>query len=483
LTELQAALLELERRKRDEKLRYFVPNGAQARWIAEISRPGAFIVINAGGNGSGKTYGLVAMLGAFMFPSIAPPCFSAPIFKNFAGPKKIWVVSNPSELGDTSAIQAAIDELWPKGMYRADKKSKPYLSQFSTDTGWKLEMKSTEQHEREFRGSNIGIVAVNEPIPEKIWRECVARTRKGGIITGALTSLNDEPWMVEGLLGKHDGNDYRIIYGDVEDNCKDHSATGTLEHSQIEKILSKYPEDEQEARRTGKPLSLSGRIYKTFDREVHVAKQDIAVPDKASHYMVVDPALGKPLAVIYAFVAPDQSVTIYDEWPNTYEFQGAKDDGKDTKAYAALFRQIEAQHGVGSITRILDRHFGNHRRTLGHDALTLKQEFDKEGIEFMDSYAMDEEVETGIRKVKDFLAYDKTKELSALNRPRLTISPKCKNTIAAFEKWGRNPDTRKPKEEFKDFADVVRYLLMANPEYEIPSQWPSDVPRPYYTVS
>jgi hypothetical protein len=119
---------------------------------------------------------------------------------------------------------------------------------------------------------------------------------------------------------------------------------------------------------------------------------------------------------------------------------------------------------------------------MGHDAKTLKQEFSDFGIEFEDSYAMDEEVETGIRKVKEYLRLaDPTKELSALNRPRLVIDPRCKNTIASFEKWGRNPMTRKPMEAYKDFADCTRYLLMANPEFEIATSWPT-VARPYYGV-
>src|SRR3990167_7269145 len=68
-------------RLKDEPLRYFNPNPAQKRFIDEIGREGAFIVINAGGNGSGKTYGLIAILGAFIWPGLAPACFGYPIFQ------------------------------------------------------------------------------------------------------------------------------------------------------------------------------------------------------------------------------------------------------------------------------------------------------------------------------------------------------------------------------------------------------------------
>jgi len=306
-------------------------------------------VINAGGNGSGKTYGLVAILAAFCWPGLAPECFSAPIFKNFPYPKRIWIVSNPGELGMTGAIQSSIDELWPKKRYTASKNARQYNSVFRTDTGWEIELKSTEQSITEFRGANVGVVAINEPIPEDIFRECLARTRKGGIIPGAMTSLDDEPWIVGGLLEKHDGKDYRVLYGPVEDNCKDHTPGGTLAHDQIERILSKYPEDEQQARRTGKPLSLSGRIFRTFDRGVHVIPE-CRPPAESAVFMAVDPHGGKPFAVVWGFADAGGNMTIFDEWPN-YEFFGARDTGQTISDYVELFKAKEAGliDSVGSI--------------------------------------------------------------------------------------------------------------------------------------
>lgn len=464
-------------RQKNEKLRYFIPNPAQKRWIDEISRENAFVVINAGGNGEGKTWGLVAALGAFMFDSAAPQCFNADIFHNFKGPKKIWVVSNPSELGETSAIQSAIDELWPKEMYEADKKGKQYKSVFRSKSGWVLELKSTEQHEREFRGSNVGIVALNEPIPERIYRECLARLRSGGLMLGAMTSLYDEPWIVDGLLNKHDGNDYRIIYGNVEENCKDHTPGGTLKHDQIEKILAQYPEDEREARRTGKPLSLSGRIFKSFDRNVHVREFEI-INSGVSHGMVVDPAIGKPLAIVWRFVDAAGVLHYYDEFPN-FEFQGAKDSNLTVSDYVELIKAREAGRKID--TRILDRHFGNVRRTLG--GLTLKQEFEQAGISFTDSYTMEPaaEVEAGILKVKEYLKHDKTKPIDALNTPKIIIHPNCKNIISSFERWSRNPETGKPLEYGKDFMDCIRYDVMSNPAIETPRNWGTGK-QPFYGV-
>lgn len=456
-------------------MRYFRPNPAQSRFISEISREGAFIVINAGGNGSGKTYGLIAILGALIWPTLAAPCFSAPIFQKFPYPKRIWIVSNPGELGMTGAVQSSIDELWPKAKYTTSKNGRQYNSVFRSDTGWEVELKSTEQSITEFRGASVGVVAINEPLPEDIYRECLARMRKGGIMPGAMTSLDDEPWLVDGILDKHDGNDYRILYGGVEENCKDHTPGGTLSHDQIERILSKFPEDEQQARRTGKPLSLSGRVFKHFDKGVHVLKDEVRPPAGSAVYQVVDPAAGKPFAIQYAFVDAGGNLTIFDEWPN-YTFFGAKDPGLNPQQYTDIFKSKEI--GLTVQRRLIDRRYGNTTHKPG--AKTIREDFADLGYEFSNSYDIgdvDAEVKTGIIKVAEYLTYNKSLPIDSINHPRLLIGPNCVNTIESLAKWTWDTKSllgsraRAKDNHFKDFCDCTRYLTMSNPEVEVAREW------------
>ncbi len=288
----------------------------------------------------------------------------------------------------------------------------------------------------------------------------------------------DNVWVVDGILNKADGKNIRVRYGSSCENCKTHGVNGNLEHEQIEKVLSQYDPDEREARFSGRPLSMSGRIYKTFDPAVHVATDEFMPPEGelVSVGMAVDPAIAKPLAILWYYVDNTGTVHFYDEHPE-FDFEGAKDCNLSVKEYADLIRAQENGRKVD--VRILDRHFGNVRRQLG--GKTLKEEFDDVGLEFQDSYALSgDEVETGIWKVKDYLRYDKTKKVDSLNTPKLRISPKCKNLIASFKMWGRDQKTGKPKEEFKDFCDVLRYALMSNPEIEVARAWNGT--KPYYGV-
>jgi phage terminase large subunit-like protein len=423
-------------------------------------------VVNGSGNGGGKTYGAVAIGGAIAWPDIAPKCLSGGILGDFPHPKRARIISTPKEVEEIGAIQTTIKELWPKGRYTFKRKGKSYPSEFITDTGWVIDIMTYEQSQTEFAGPNIGLLIFNEPPPEPIWMESLARTRKGGLVLMAATSLLENPWIVDGILGKANGDDVRVIYSDVEENCKEHGINGTLEHEQIEKILSQYDPDEREARKTGKPLSFSGRILKGFDRKVHVAEKDEIPEEGSAIYMVVDPAIGKPVAGIWAFITKDRVIHIYDEYPN-FPFEGAKDSDIDVKGYVDIFKRKEIHGPVQK--RIMDKYFGNQRRTLGGQ--TLRQEFSEFNIDFSNSYSLAgdlAEIETGIMKVKGLLKYDTTKPISNLNRPRIIISPKCKNVIASMERSSRNPTTGKQMEAYKDHFDCIRYLVMDNPEIDPP---------------
>jgi hypothetical protein len=475
VNQLDLISLELARRRLHEKIRYFMPNGGQERFYSEIFRPGGFIIVNGSGNGGGKTYSLVAFLAAVIWPNLAPACFAdQPLVKSWPYPKRARVISTPKEVEEIGAFQSAILELFPHGQYEAKNKSKNYPSQFKAND-WVVDVMTYEQAKSEFAGPNIGLTLFNEPMPEDIWKESLIRARKGGLILCAMTSLTTEPWVVDGILNKADGGDIRVVYSDVEENCREHGKNGTLDHATVEKILSQYDPDEREARKTGKPLSLSGRILRNFDRAAHVAEKPI--PETCAHYMVCDPAIGKPLALIWAWADAAGAVHIYDEDPE-YQFAGAKDSNLTVPEYTALIKAKEAGRPIA--VRILDRHFGNVRRTMG--GKTLKQEFSDAGLDFEDSYSMspEVEVETGIMKIKDYLRYDKSKPLDSLNQPRLTIDPKCRNTIASLERSSRDPKTGRQKDdEQKDFFDDVRMLVMSEPKWEPPTSWPQ-VSRPFH---
>lgn len=458
-------------------MKFLVPNGAQEKAIREVGNLENFIVILAFANGVGKTAIVFAIAGAIMWgaPTTA---FDYPLFTNYPKkwPKRIRIVTESELVSDTGPIQEQSKKWWPHGRYQWSRGGKQYNKFCQTDTGFLVEVMTFEQAVKEFEGKTIGPTIYIEPPPRDIFNACVARQRMGGFNLLDMTPLTSSAWVMDELVSKPEifvegelVGKSKCITADIEENCFTHGKNGQLDHKDILTMISRYDEDEKEARAHGRFMHLSGVILKGFSRDIHVAKEEFECPNEnVGLYSAVDPAIGKPCFALFSFIGADKVLHIYDEYPNT-PFFNAKDSNLTVKDYVEIFRTKE---GNRNFIRILDRHFGNAQRTLG--GLTLRQEFSQAGLGFIDSYHVAEnlfEVETGILKIKEFLKYDKTKPIDSLNRPKIVISPRCRNLITAIERWSRDPDTQKPLEEFKDPIDCLRYLVMADPEVYVPRQW------------
>jgi hypothetical protein len=479
------AVLEMQRSREAEPLKFLVPNGAQEKVIREVGNLENFIVISCFANGVGKTAINMAILGAIMWgaPTTA---FDYPLYRQYPErwPKLVRIVTEPALVGLMGPIQVESKLWWPQGRYEWSKGGKQHFAFFETDTGFKGEVMTYEQQVKEFEGKTNAINLFIEPPPQPILNASFARQRKGGINLLDMTPLTSAAYVKDELVDKPsitvDGEvlgRVKCINADIEENCEEHGKNGQLKHRDIQQMISRYDPDELEARAHGNFMHLSGRILKDFDREVHVREFDI--PESGvSHGMALDPAIAKPLMILWRFVDKAGVLHYYDESPE-FEFHNAKDSNLTVADYVQIIKAKEEGRVMDS--RILDRHFGNARRTLGGN--TLKEEFAEAGLDFSDSYTMDPaaEVEAGILKMKGYFKYDKSKPIDALNCPKIVIHPRCKNLITSAERWSRDPKTGKPLDAFKDPIDCLRYDVMSEPRVETPTAWPT-VAKPYYGV-
>lgn len=475
---------EMEMARERIPLRFFIPNGAQEKLIRTVGKREDFIVVTSYPNGVGKTACVFAILAAIMWPP-ATSAFDYPFYREwpFGWPKRIRIATEPELVADDGPIQTESAKWWPKGRYEWTRGGHNFNKRCWTDTDFSIEVLTYDQKKKAFEGKTVAINVFVEPPPKDKLDASIARTRMGGINLLDMTPLADAAHIKDDIVDRpviriagRDVGKAACLGASIEDACRIHGKNGHLEHDHILQMVSRYDPDEFNARAFGEWQHLIGSILKGFDREVHVRKMD---PEgKSIRGQIVDPAIAKPLASIWAWVDQTGHHHVYDEWPN-FDFHGAKDSNLDVKQYAGIFREKEADNEIQK--RILDRHFGNARRTLG--GKTLKQEFAAAGLHYTDSYALapDVEVETGILKFKEFLAYDRKKPLCTLNFPRLTIDPSCHNFIRSIERWSRNPKTHRPQEDYKDFADLGRYLVMAGLRVEAPRQWGS-AGSPHYGV-
>lgn len=454
---------ELNWRKENERIQFFEPNGKQEEFIQKFASLDSLIYIFSASNALGKTTLCVNLLGNIVFGT-QNKYFDYPIFKNWPYPKRARYITNPKLVEEISPFHTEIKKWWPKGQYEPLKGGKNYFSQYKAKD-WVIDVMSYDQEPSQFEGSTLGLVLFDEPPPEPLWTPSIRGLRGKGKSSVFMTPLTSAAWFYDKVVPAHQDT---IVYGKMEDGCKTHGIRGHLEHVEIQKQIDELMitrPDEVEARVYGRAMYLQGLIFKTFNPQIHILKESVFPGPNSTIYQVVDPHTDKPFACIWAYVDGRGDVTIFDEWPNQ-DFYSWHNCQLTISDYKTIF--LEKEQGLRIHKRIIDRHFAEVSHLSGMTRNTLRDEFRNVGIDFFPSYQASEEIDAGIAKVRDYLKYNDDRPIDIMNKPKLFINPGCQNTIKSMMRWARDPKTNKVQENYKDFCDVVRYLVMDNPQIEIP---------------
>lgn len=444
---------ELEKRRETDALGLYKPNRPIQQVIQLVSekRP---VVIASTSNGLGKTSGVVNIVGNLFFGP-QTRYFDTDTFRNWPFPKRIRYITTSKNVEEIGPFHSEISKWWPKLKYQAIKSGHTFYSQY-TANGWVLDVMTYDQDPKQMEGPTLGMIITDEPPPKPLWSTFASRLRMGGMILVVMTPLTEAAWFFDEVVPRHQE---AVVYGTMEDACIQHGVNGHLEHENIQRMIAEMDPEEREARAEGKAMYLRGLIFKTYDENVHVLKKDVRPPYGAQVWQVVDPHGDKPFATIWAFPDARGDLYIFDEWPNE-DFYKMHNCQLDIKHYKQIYGDKEA--GLNIHRRIIDRHFADV--ASASNKRTLRQELQAIGLNYMPSYKAEEEVDTGIIKVRERLAYDTSKPLSAINQPSIYINPSCMNTRKSMARWARNPKTGETLDSYKDYCDTVRYLVMDNPK-------------------
>ena len=71
------------------------------------------------------------------------------------------------------------------------------------------------------------------------------------------------------------------------------------------------------------------------------------------------------------------------------------------------------------------------------------------------------DIEAGIARINDLLAWDDSEPMTETNRPKLYVSDRCENMITCLMEYSGSGNN----EQFKDYIDTVRYLCVSDPDY------------------
>lgn len=178
-------------------------------------------------------------------------------------------------------------------------------------------VRSFVNNPRSFESSDWDFIHGDEPFMKELW---LAASRglldRGGKYWWLMTPLGF-PWMYDETVdaAKKDPENVFFFEAAMEDNP-------LLDRVAREAYIDSLPEDERKSRQEGKPLAHGRRVYGHFNENIHVWKgknpptgwKDFKTPHSSCYCSyAIDPHPQTPHAVLFAAVARNNDIFLYDE--------------------------------------------------------------------------------------------------------------------------------------------------------------------------
>ena len=251
-----------------------------------------------------------------------------------------------------------------------------------------------------------------------------------------------------------------------------------IDQERVQKEIKFMTREEIKSRIFGIPVNLSGKIYMSFSKNVHVIPYEMVPMENITLYMILDPHDRKPWAMKWIVMHVTGTAYCVDEYPNR-DFNEMISDDKTYDEYVSLIREKEENlkelFGKLIYKRIIDPNFGNKTIQLAErvDArahTTPKEELEKRGLKFQDGI---DSLESGHLKVREMLHYE-MKGTEIVMQPKYFIVDECINSVMHLSRYSRKDimgadgdmkDKVGVMEKYKDFCDLDRYFWMSNPKH------------------
>lgn len=452
--DLDMVLVELEKLAEKTPLDY-EPHPKQTIFHCEKAK----IRLLCGGNRSGKTESGTCE-GLFHATGLYPDWYPQELRLNKPNVGRIVVQDYAKGCGEV--VEPKIWKWLPKNLVLNTRRTqkgvleKLYIKHVSGGTST-IDVMTHEQDDEQFEGWSGHWAWFDEPPP----REKFIATLRGlidfeGRSWLTMTPIN-QPWIYDELLENGDPN---VAYMTVDIRDNPH-----LSEAAIKEFESRLTDEEKEARLHGKFKHLTGRVYKDFDPAVHVIPNDrVKVELRWPKFFVCDPHDRKPHFGIWATVDPLGNIYVIDEIK-------AKGTLKEFSSQVLLREAMQKDKFIPmEVIRIGDPNKMNTPSAV--NGLKFVEEFASHGMHFI--VDVNDDIALGHLSVAEKLRFDKTKELSRTNKPRLYfLKDTTKECVSFMQKYvwddwhGKAADSKdkkeKPKDVFKDFPDCIRYLVMYDP--------------------
>jgi phage terminase large subunit-like protein len=193
---------------------------------------------------------------------------------------------------DTETI-STFTEWLPPGCFQFYRKDKLMVITSLDGKKSTVNFKSHDQQKSKFKGERLDGIMWNEEPPKPLWKEGIPRIlKKKGIFLLAMTA-DYGSWTYE-LLNNRGDPAYQICEMDSTQNP-------FMPDAHRKMVLASLTAEEQLMRRFGKHIQFEGRVFKAFDRDLHVGSPFV-VNNECAVFVVIDWHPVKPIMISYIAV-------------------------------------------------------------------------------------------------------------------------------------------------------------------------------------
>jgi hypothetical protein len=256
-----------------------------------------------------------------------------------------------------------------------------------------------------------------------------------------------------------------VVEADIESNCIEHGIRGILEHKHIEAMISEYTEEDKQARVYGRFQHLTGLVFKTFNRRVHVVKPFLPKPADFMVIEMLDPHPRNPDAVMWVAIDPKGRKFIVDE---IFEkFSSVDDMAFKIKQRGSQYRIVQRRADPSAWTPA----------SSDRSDVTLASRLGEMGLTYM---MASKQRTMGVQLIQDALFYQ-ANEVNGVyqftQEPMLYVFETCVRTIWEFEHWQYNEwsgkaadkkdQSEKPQDKDDHMMENLGRVLLDEPAYRI----------------
>jgi len=340
-----------------------------------------------------------------------------------------------------------------------------------------VHFRSMDMDPETFEGIDQHWLHWDEPPP---YRHFVSAERgllpTDGVSYMTFTSLK-EPWIrdfadVSVDYGGKDHSTRVVEAGDIWQNSTRNG--GFLTDDAIADFVKIVPREEYDARVLGKWMDSGSVIYSSFQDDDPYVMPAFEVPRHWTRIESVDPHDAKPTKWLFAAVAP-QDITVDDEVVNrifVVDYLNLHSSMTIVEMAKAV-KQKRLDLGYmdkGPNAVILDARYGRKRTVTMNveEPVNWEEKLEEVNIGYIElSYSKPGAVELGHKTVRAYLRPQFFK-LADREVPGLVFLDRCRGLdgpIETMRKYRYKVGTDQPEEDYKDWADCVRYLCLFKPKY------------------